>query len=767
MSDENDDALTAAQQATSLFTGNNAPEVARPASYPGQDAINAAQPSTGVTSPGQEPSPVTITSPAQVPDAGPANPVNPMAGMLAPTQAPVINSSRDDMMRQLNQDEQRKHDLEVQNMAAQGGAMTEQAQGKINEAQAEADLIAKTNKEYQDTRNANTRIAANETANMMEKITTAFQRQPDPTAYFHEDSLRSGLWLLSVAATAIANSNHPERANQMLQLAMQERDKNVEIQKEGIRNMQEGVKMEASAMERAQGLRLADIKDDHELKIASTNALMKVMQAKAAMPGPATLKAAYSQMALAMETDMTKTATEFQKQQEDSYNKAAERQNARNIEGMKIRSAQDLQKSAQDFEINQKLPYERETGERKSRVEVGAGAIAKVNADKQVLDPAQTGFSTGFDKNGKPIAPVIRGVSREDIHKVGTAATEAYNNYKIIGEELEKLDKEGGIEKVKDFTSLPPRLKSALIANGFSIARAAAGGRLSTQEAVMGREIETGADLTKIQDRALVDLYGRTGDVRALVKERMNSLPKQIETSMANGLYNPEDNEGRTIHFNPPDTVAAKETTPTVNDQLTRMGAGKQPPAEPTTAEELRAAEKQDAETPGSGLRQLHSDANQAIEDSAKIFKGADDKGHPFVRSPDTIRTAVQASTKNIIERGTPNAVGDGGIPEDERKAAANRIKLQGEEALGEANKKWDAIVNEKWTHKLPVLYSNDKDTWKSFALDEGLDIEDTAELEKLANEAKRRVKEDPYEGEKALGFDGVKSDKLNPVHWK
>lgn len=654
--------------------------------------------------------------------AGPATPQAPGAaagpGLGSIAKAPGVgdikgaNAQVDALQRQAQVSEFAKVGADF---AAQQAAANRQA----DVAQQTLSEMDKANAEYVKARMVNENLADRETHAWMEKWDSAIKAQPDPGHYWHGEGggLRRALWFGAIAAQALANNRHPERANTMLQMMRQEIDADIQRQKEAIAAGREGLKITKGLMEDRQARRSKDMMEDRDMRLARVQSLGKYLEARAKAPGPEDLKAAYAAVAAHTDQEAAKLAVDYRKESLDSYNKDLDRKHQDRLEGIKQWNENRRQQLGFGHTTSERQAKEQfDTNERLAKEAFEAGmkpvtakneAMAKRQAEQTELDPAATGLSIYNRKTGTTRNIVV---DKEQQAKAMAEATAASNQYK----DLQTLAKAAGNDsELTRLLQTDPEARAAAIKIA---ARYTREDFSRTTEVEFEKELQAGGGDFAAGSRGrelMTWLSGNKDKVRDFVQKQARDYQADVGRQIV-GKYNVGEHlsPDETVQFSPRDVEGQTPHTPTTDEALTRAGVKVPGLQEPETVQDY-----EDRKEAGK-LPPVSDRAAAAIDDMVNLMGWHADTKNKAGLTSNLVMSTYQNASMNVA-LGKPATQGGEVVPEADREAVLKRMELETERATADAKKaEADLVLN--------VNNLNDHNFWKA-AERKGFNIESEA----------------------------------------
>lgn len=606
-------------------------------------------------------SPGPVTSPDQVPNAGPPLGAVPVApAPTAPAGAPASAAyapSPVTLGRPLPAGDVKDADLE------QGAALNSDAQGIASAELAKADALTShanaragimdahataqglVDQQYQVAREKARADANAETAVWMRDLDKKVAEEPVPGRWWaNQTKFGQVMYLLSLSFGAMAQAKNPNLKNIALEMITKETEEDMAEQKDRIKRQIEGLKMKGQVIDQRLQAQLADARDDHTLLAARLAMVQQSSLERANAPGSADQKAAMA------------AASQWAGQQR--FVIAGERANRAYAEreaqlGRDAENARAFLTDKRDRDIAAAtIQKDYDLAKISANAKISAREDPRLK-DSVVLNPETTGIRVMDDKNQPVATPLsanggltVSKANEKEARQTAEVASEKYAAMRRVSDAL------GKDEDINVLLKRNPQLISDIVKLGYGSARTELdpNGRVTDKDFVAGLEHELGGDLETLKGRvaAASGISANQEVLKSLVDKHLRDYPSFVSNKLGSLLDAAIPGyEGKVRVDWTPKSVEVAEPQAATTQQTDATYGIKTPIEPPKTLDELKQAqalEKSGVQAlppyrPGSQDKVL-----KALED----FKGA---------MPETIINRAGAAESQLAEAGDQRAV--------------------------------------------------------------------------------------------------------------
>lgn len=398
-----------------------------------------------------------------------------------------------------------------------------ESRAKIYEGHATAQGLV--DEQYQAAR-AKARMDANaETAAWMRDLDKKVAEEPVPGRWWaNQTKFGQGMYLLSLAFGAMAQTKNPNLKNIALEMFQKETEEDMTEQRDRIKRQIEGLKTKGQIIDNRLQAQLADSRDDHTLLVSRLAMIQQAALERSNAPGPADQRAAMAEAAQwAGQQRLTiagERANRAYAEREGQLGRDSEMARAymtdkreRDLKAAELQKDYDLARLSASVKLN---------GKEDPRVK-----------DSVSLPPSTTGIRV-VDESGKPVdSPISHGggltiskANEKEARQTAEIASDKFAAMQRVSTEL------GKNEDIKVLLKKNPQLVSDIVKLGYGSARSELdpNGRVTDKDFVAGLEHELGGDLYTLKGRISTGLgiTANQAQLKALVDKHLRDYPKFV-----------------------------------------------------------------------------------------------------------------------------------------------------------------------------------------------------------------------------------------------
>lgn len=515
--------VTLGNEASAQAPFNFMPQI----NLPGQDPAQVANLVPGDPRAGAAPK-VPFGSPYAINEyVPPGTEPQPFAGELAPRDVaePTIKRPQVDPLTAARNEQgaaaqavgNATSSLEMAKLDAAGARIDRQATAGEQYAAAGAAL----DDQFRQSRDQARMEAERETGRWLQKMEAMAAEEPNPTRYWqNQDGFGKSLWLLGMAmssAALIGEKGAGQKTNPVLSMLQNELDKDVQAQKARMAKQYETEKTRGDIMQRRQGEKMTDLKDDYSMYYQRLEGLKQAAMLRAQAPGPEDTKAAMLMGVQKITELQFGLANEHAKEQFQAREATLSRAHS----AYQAKLNRDHELAMKDMEVKARAESE--------RLKAGQDALK----DYRGISPT-TGIRV-TNSAGKPIGLgqdgaflVEKGENEKAVRDIASSAQTRYDSMKYVARALRKGD---------DLVLLlkrDPEFQQHLTKLGYATAKEMAPGIVTDKDFSNGLRAKIGADLETFTGRVGV-ASGIGADMESLADAMdiaIRNMPKHVSNQL-------------------------------------------------------------------------------------------------------------------------------------------------------------------------------------------------------------------------------------------